>query len=52
MLSDQVREFLGQTHRGVITTFRRDGGAQMSIVSCGPTGKALLSRRRRTGPNC
>ncbi len=36
MLSDQVREFLGQTHRGVITTFRRDGGAQMSIVSCGP----------------
>ena len=36
MLSDQVREFLGQTHRGVVTTFRRDGGAQMSIVSCGP----------------
>ena len=38
MLSDNVREFLRQTHRGVLTTFRRDGGAQMSIVSCGPYG--------------
>ena len=36
MLSNNVKEFLGQTHRGVLTTFRRDGGAQMSIVSCGP----------------
>ena len=36
MLSDQVRTFLGETHRGVLTTFRRDGAAQMSIVSCGP----------------
>lgn len=36
MLSDSVKEFLAQTNRGVLTTFRRDGAAQMSIVSCGP----------------
>ncbi len=36
MLSNNVKEFLSQTHRGVLTTFRRDGGAQMSIVTCGP----------------
>jgi PPOX class probable F420-dependent enzyme len=61
MLSDQVRGFLGQTHRGVITTFRRDGGAQMSIVSCGPyregvaftttADRAKLLNLRRN-PNC
>ena len=36
MTSDTVIEFLSQTSRGVLTTFRRDGAAQMSIVSCGP----------------
>ncbi len=36
MLSDKVRVFLTQTHRGVITTFRKNGAAQMSIISCGP----------------
>jgi len=36
MLSDKVRVFLAQTHRGVITTFRKNGAAQMSIISCGP----------------
>ena len=36
MISDPVIEFLSQTSRGVLTTFRRDGAAQMSIVSCGP----------------
>ena len=36
MISDQAREFLSQTSRGVLTTFRRDGAAQMSVVSCGP----------------
>ena len=36
MISDRVREFLSQTSRGVLTTFRRDGAAHMSIVSCGP----------------
>ena len=36
MLTDKVNAFFAQTHRGVLTTFRRNGGAQMSIVSCGP----------------
>ena len=36
MIPDKVREFATQTHRGVLTTFRRNGAAQMSIVSCGP----------------
>ncbi len=36
MLSDKHRVFLAQTHRGVITTFRKNGAAQMSIISCGP----------------
>lgn len=35
MLLDRVSEFLSQAHHGVLTTFRRDGAAQMSIVSCG-----------------
>ena len=36
MLPDNVRAFCAQTHRGVLTTFRHNGAAQMSIVSCGP----------------
>ena len=36
MLLDRVSEFLSQARHGVLTTFRRDGAAQMSIVSCGP----------------
>ena len=36
MLPDKVREFASQTHFGVVTTFRRNGAAQMSIISCGP----------------
>ncbi len=36
MLSDNVRAFLAQHHRGVLTTFRRNGAAQMSIITCGP----------------
>ena len=36
MIPDKVREFATQTHRGVLTTFRRNGAAQMSIISCGP----------------
>ena len=35
MLSDNVRNLLAETHRGVLTTFRRNGAAQMSIISCG-----------------
>jgi PPOX class probable F420-dependent enzyme len=41
MLPDNVREFASQTHRGVLTTFRRNGAAQMSIVSCGPYRKGV-----------
>ena len=35
MLSEEVRAFVRENHRGVLTTFRRNGAAQMSIVSCG-----------------
>ena len=35
MLPDKIKEFATQTHRGVLTTFRRNGAAQMSIISCG-----------------
>ena len=35
MLPDKVRRFAEETHRGVLTTFRRSGAAQMSIISCG-----------------
>ena len=36
MLPENVRQFATETHRGVLTTFRRNGAAQMSIISCGP----------------
>ena len=36
MLPENIRTFCTQTHRGVLTTFRRNGAAQMSIVTCGP----------------
>jgi PPOX class probable F420-dependent enzyme len=35
MLSDKVKTFLSENHQGVLTTFRRDGGAQMSIITVG-----------------
>ncbi len=35
MIPDNVRELATETHRGVLTTFRRNGAAQMSIISCG-----------------
>ena len=36
MLPENVRAFCAQPHRGVLTTFRRNGAAQMSIITCGP----------------
>ena len=36
MLSEKVSAFLTQTHRGVVTSFRKNGNVQISIVSCGP----------------
>ena len=35
MLPDNVREFCTTNHQGVLTAFRRNGAAQMSIVTCG-----------------
>ncbi|HJN86353.1 MAG: PPOX class F420-dependent oxidoreductase [Dehalococcoidia bacterium] len=36
-MQDKVRQFVAEHHRGVLTTFRRNGAAQMSIITCGPT---------------
>ena len=36
MISDQLKTFVAENRRGVLTTFRRSGAAQMSIVTCGP----------------
>ena len=41
MLSDRVRKFVSENHRGVLTTFRRNGSAQMSIVSTGAYGDGV-----------
>ena len=61
MLPDKVREFAVHHHQGVLTTFRRNGSAQMSIVTCGAYGdgvafttteeRAKLHNLRRN-PNC
>ena len=61
MLPDKVREFATQTHRGVLTTFRRNGAAQMSIISCGPyrdgiaftvTESRVKLKNLRRNPKC
>ena len=36
MLDDNLKTFVAENRRGVLTTFRRDGSAQMSIITCGP----------------
>ena len=41
MLSDMARGFLEKNEMGVFTTFRRDGGAQMSVVTCGLYGNGM-----------
>ena len=38
MLPENVIEFVSANHQAVLTTFRRDGAAQMSIVTVGPYG--------------
>ena len=38
MLPDNVIEFVSANHQAVLTTFRRDGAAQMSIVTVGTYG--------------
>ena len=36
MTPERVREFVTENHNAVLTTFRRDGAAQMSIITVGP----------------
>ena len=41
MLTNGQREFLTNHHNGALTTFRRNGAAQMSIVTCGLHGDGV-----------
>ncbi len=61
MLPDNIREFATANHQGVLTTFRRNGAAQMSIVTCGAyaDGVAFTTTEERSklhnlrrNPNC
>ncbi|MCH8206950.1 MAG: PPOX class F420-dependent oxidoreductase [Chloroflexi bacterium] len=61
MVSDKIRDFVSENHRGVLTTFRGNGAAQMSIVSVGlygdgvafttPADRAKLANLQRD-PRC
>ncbi len=61
MLDDNLKKFVSENRRGVLTTFRRDSSAQMSIITCGPyqngvafsttEDRAKLRNLRRT-PRC
>ena len=35
MLTDNAKQFLSENHHAVLTTFRKNGAAQMSILSVG-----------------
>lgn len=35
MISEPMQPFLRENHNGILTTFRKTGSAQMSIVTCG-----------------
>lgn len=41
MLDDRVKEFVSENHQAVLTTFRKNGAAQMSIVTVGPYGDGV-----------
>jgi PPOX class probable F420-dependent enzyme len=41
MLTDAQRQFLSENHNGALTTFRRNGAAQMSVVTCGLQGDGV-----------
>jgi PPOX class probable F420-dependent enzyme len=59
---EEVRPFLESNHRGVVTTFQRNGAAQASIVVCGPylgnmalvsvRGNSVKVRNLRRDPRC
>jgi PPOX class probable F420-dependent enzyme len=61
MLPKKVKRFVQQNHFGVVSTFRRDGAVQMSLVTCGPfrdgvaftttAGRAKLANLNRD-PRC
>ncbi len=36
MMADNVRDFMSANHKAVLTTFRKNGNAQMSIIVVGP----------------
>lgn len=40
-LDPKVREFVAENHKAVLSTFRRDGAVQLSIVSTGPYGEGV-----------
>ena len=40
-LDQRVQEFVTENHKAVLSTFRRDGATQLSIVSCGPYGEGV-----------
>ena len=61
MLPDNIREFCTNNHQGVLTAFRRNGAAQMSIVTCGAysdgvafttTEDRVKLHNLRRNPNC
>ena len=61
MLDDNLKRFVAENRRGVLTTFRRDGSAQMSIITCGPyqdgvafstTEDRAKLRNLRRNPRC
>ena len=61
MLTDAQREFLTNNHNGALTTLRRNGAAQMSIVTCGLYGDGVAFtttedraklRNLRRNPRC
>ena len=41
MLTDAQRDFLTRNHNGALTTSRRNGAAQMSVVTCGIYGDGV-----------
>jgi PPOX class probable F420-dependent enzyme len=61
VINQQIRSFVAENRRGVLTTFRRSGAAQMSIVTCGPyrdgvafttTENRAKLRNLRRDPRC
>ena len=41
MLDDKIKEFVSANHQAVLTTFRKNGAAQMSIVTVGVFGDGV-----------